>query len=223
MKSIAISLLLLLAAVIGTLADGNGLDRRVSIVSLPKWSYQHLFTFLGSRAGYSVTISSNALDNAVTRRHGEIGFGGAFDNMSVREALSWSLYFAGASASITNSTLSICSGKSAPSLPKELQLAAESQRELKPTPSTVSLKEDEWDLYQLLQFLSHKADFDNVVIGPSITTNSISIRVSFEETPIKEALETSLRRMGGTYRIHGSVIYFTLKQDSPTSPSTRTQ
>lgn len=215
MKFVVISLLVLHVTAICAIGDADGLNRSGSIGSLPKWSYQNLLTFLGSRAGYSVTIESNALDNAATSPHGEIGFGGSFDDMTVREALSWTLHFAGASASITNSTLSIFSGDRAPSLPTELQLTAESEREFRPTSSTVSLKADEWDLYQLLQFLSRKAEFDNVVIDPSITTNSISIRIFFEETTIKEALETSLRRVGGMYCIRGSVIYFAQKQESP--------
>jgi hypothetical protein len=220
MKHIVILLLMLLSVVTGAFADDNGLDRSVNIVSLPKWTYQNLFTFLGSRPGYNVTISSNALNNAIIGQHGEIGFGGAFNDITVREALSWSLRFAGTSASITNSTLTISSGGSAASLPKVLQIAVESQNELKPIPSIVSLKDDEWDFYQLLEFLSNKADFDNFVIAPAITTNRITVRVAFEDTPIEDALAESLKKVGGLQEVHGNVIYFTLKEENPTNACT---
>jgi hypothetical protein len=75
------------------------------------------------------------------------------------------------------------------------------------------VKDGEWEFRQLLLFLCRKAGL-NYVFDPSIVTNRITLQVSFQDTPIREAVETALEKAGAECHTHGEILYFRLRQES---------
>lgn len=212
MKKRAATLLLVLLAGGHAHSGATNLEARVCVVSLPNWDYGQLITFLGSRAGYRVTVGSNALDNAMTNRSGNVGFFARFDNITVRDALSWTLRFANASARSAESTLFVSASAGIPMLPEELRLPEGEQKKLPESSVTVTLREENWDVRQLLEFLSFKAGLE-FILDPSIVTNSSKLKVSFDNTPVMDALEDVVVRAGVEHRTHGKMLYFRRREE----------
>jgi hypothetical protein len=197
-------------------ALGQDWDQKVSVVSLPKWSYENLISFLGTRAGLVVTIEPDALDAARTARPPYVGFNASFDNVPLRYALSWTLHFANVSAAVTNGTLHVRKHDGTPELPPLLSCYAETNGNwmvslTNTLPDTVTLRREKWDMYQLLSYLCYKGGIRPYVIDPAIVLQERQIDVTFQATPTLVALDQVLGQIGATRRPQGGVYYIRKK------------
>jgi hypothetical protein len=204
--------LLLCAALWCNSSHAVDLDVQVSLMSPQKWTIENCIKFLGYRAGYEVKIEPACLDDVETGEARMLTFCGSFDGITVRHALSWVLHLADVSATVANQTLKVSSSVEGASIPPELLAYSETNGTwlatiTNMTPRSISQPRDEWDVRQLLGYLSFCTGCRNIIFDPRLLKVDQRITVGFTDVSALDALDIVLKALAATRVYQGGVMY----------------